>query len=108
MPQILKGGLATLINRGLTTTIHSDLIGPKMKREAIQRLVKDLGGPAKLARHLAACTPDGKPLSTAAVSKWTRIPPQYCMTLAEMSGWKYRPSEMRPDVFGAVETREAA
>jgi len=52
-------------------------------------VVKQLGGPAKVARYLD--------ISTAAVSKWRRIPVERCADIAALSGGRYTPQQLRPD-----------
>lgn len=63
-------------------------------------IVDSLGGPARVARHLASEHPRGH-VSVAAVCQWRRIPEDHCASLAELrgpDGNQYTPQEMRPDL----------
>lgn len=61
-------------------------------------LIKELGGPAKVARALTSPRRKGKSLTTAAVSKWDEIPEQYVQVLCGLSGDKYKPADIRSDI----------
>lgn len=72
-------------------------------------IIRRLGGPTKVAKHLKSSHPRGH-ISRAAVCQWKQIPAEHCLQLSELSGGEIRPHEMRPDVFGAIRTikRKAA
>lgn len=65
----------------------------------IKALIEELGGPAAVARRLKSDHERGH-ISTAAVSKWTRVPAERCLELSQLSNCKYTPAQMRPDIFG--------
>lgn len=58
----------------------------------IKALIKELGGPVAVARHIGR--------SHGAVSQWTRVPAQYVSDLVELSiliGKPIAPERLRPD-----------
>lgn len=61
-----------------------------------RKIIKELGGPTVVARKLRSEHKRGY-LTTAAVSKWRRIPIARCSEIAELSGGKYTPQQLRPD-----------
>lgn len=74
-----------------------------MNKRGIQKLVEQLGGPTKLAMQFKSPRRRGKTLTTAAVSKWERIPPEYCARITELArarGVAVTLQQLRPDVFG--------
>jgi len=68
-----------------------------MKKAEIRRIVRELGGPTKIAKSLG--------VTVAAVSKWERIPPARARKLAELSGGRYTPQHFCPLVFGRAPTQ---
>jgi DNA-binding transcriptional regulator YdaS (Cro superfamily) len=56
-------------------------------------LIKQLGGPAKVAAHF-------NDLSPQAVSQWKRIPQERVRKIAELTG--VSPAQLRPDLAEAL------
>lgn len=65
-----------------------------MNRNAVKRLVKTLGGATAVSIHLG--------VTVAAVSKWKRVPAARVHDLVALSRGRYRPEDLRPDVFRAA------
>lgn len=84
-----------MVNCELTGNDNCELIASMKARKVIE----ELGGPASVARRIKSPRRVGKPLTTAAVSKWERIPPEHCVAVSEMSDGKYPPHKLRPDFF---------
>lgn len=55
----------------------------------IKTIIKEAGGPAKLAEHFSD-------LTSQAVSQWTRVPESRVEKVAELSG--FTPAQIRPDL----------
>ena len=70
-------------------------------------VVAALGGPAAVARALKSSRRQGH-ISTAAVSKWTRIPTDRCPQIVALSGGRFALQDLRPDIFGKPQRRKAA
>lgn len=64
----------------------------------IATVLKDLGGAAKVARQIKTRSKRGH-LTTAAVCMWKRVPAEHVNTIVELSGGKYQPHQLRPDIF---------
>ena len=78
-----------------------------MNQAEIRDMIRQLGGPEAVAKRLKPTNRSkgrGR-ITAAAVSKWTRIPAERCIELAALSGYRYAPADMRPDVF-AVPTKK--
>lgn len=60
-------------------------------------IVEELGGPAHVARLLKSKHSRGH-LTRSAVCLWKIIPEQHCEDIADMSGGKYTPPVLRPDL----------
>lgn len=72
----------------------------------VRNIVRELGGPSAVARHLKSAHARGH-ISTAAVCRWTRIPAERVLALCEMSNGRFSPSDLRPDIFGPAPSEEA-
>lgn len=71
-----------------------------------QAIVRKLGGPAYVARHLKSPRRAGKPLTRAAVAKWDEIPVGHLDDLEQLAirdGKKVRRQQMRPDIFRTLQ-----
>lgn len=73
-----------------------------MKGKALKEFIRELGGPTSVAKRLRNFRNPSKTVSTAAVSKWRQVPAKRCLEIAALSGGKYSPNDLRPDVFGKV------
>lgn len=38
-------------------------------------------------------------LSRAAANNWQRVPPEHVLKLAELTGWRCTPNQIRPDLY---------
>jgi DNA-binding transcriptional regulator YdaS (Cro superfamily) len=73
----------------------------------VKAFVESIGGPAAVARMLKSDHERGH-ISTAAVSKWVRIPAEHCIQLSKLSRGRFTPEQMRPDIFGPAPRRRKA
>jgi len=70
-------------------------------KDDTKAIVKDLGGPKKLAEELSRLDPSG--ITKQAVSLWSVIPLRRCVHIEQISNGKYKCHELRPDVFPVPE-----
>ena len=61
-----------------------------MEKIKTQEKIKKLGGCVKVSKIVG--------VSPQAVAQWKKIPPEYCLVLAEK--FKVEPCWLRPDVYG--------
>jgi DNA-binding transcriptional regulator YdaS (Cro superfamily) len=67
--------------------------------EICEKVIKDAGGPAKLARALGD-------LTSQAVSQWKRVPIERVAAVEALTGVSRH--ELRPDIFGPAPTQGEA
>lgn len=63
--------------------------------QAMQEALRLAGGPVALSRSIGG-------ISSQAISQWKVVPAARVMAVVKATKGKIKPSQLRPDVFGAV------